>query len=76
MIDTTYILEYRYDSESDDDWREQDVFTDVREAHREFTAHIKEFNHIIARVRKVRYVLDESVIASFNPISSEEYSDE
>ena len=75
-VGTKYILEYRYDSENDDDWREEDVFNSPRDAHFTFTQHVKTYNHITARVRKVRYVTEEEVIAFFQPISSEEYDDE
>lgn len=75
MIDTKYILEYRYDNEHDDAWRQEDVFNNVPDAHRAFSEHVKNYVHIIARVRKVRYVTEEKVVASFNPMSSEEYDD-
>lgn len=75
-VGTKYILEYRYDNENDSDWREEDVFNNPTQAHCAFTDHVKTYAHIIARVRKVRYVTEESIIASFQPISSEEYEDE
>ena len=74
-VGTKYILEYRYPLEDTDEWREEDVFNSVTDAHREFTAHVNEYPHIIARVRKVRYVQEEDVVAIFQPISSEEFED-
>lgn len=76
MRQTKYILEYRYDIECDADWREESVFDTVSEAHSEFTLHVKKYPHIIARVRKVKYIEETNVIARFEPISSEEYSDD
>ena len=75
MTDTKYILEYRYDNETDNDWREEGVFNNTTDAHFAFTAHVKDYPHITLRVRKVRYIPEESVIANFSPISSEEYQD-
>lgn len=76
MINTKYILEYRYDFEDDNDWREEAVFNDVGDAHRAFNDHVKTYSHAMTRVRKVRYVQEEDVIAVFQPISSEEYDNE
>ena len=75
-VGTKYILEYRYDNETDNDWREEAVFNRPSDAHSAFTEHVKMYLHITTRVRKVRYVTEEEVIASFQPISSEEYDDE
>ena len=75
MIGTKYILEYTYNIESDD-WREEGEFNRTDDAHLAFIAHVKEHPHITLRVRKVRYVLEEHTVASFQPISSEEYEDE
>ena len=76
MRRTEYILEYRYDHYESDDWQEEAVFDDVADAHMAFTDHVREYTHTIARVRKVRYVQETNVIARFEPISSEEYSNE
>lgn len=74
-VGTKYILEYRYDSETDSDWREEAVFNNTTDAHCAFTQHVNEYPHIILRVRKVRYITETNVIARFEPISSEEYSE-
>ena len=74
-VGTKYILEYRYDCETASDWREEAVFNSATEAHFAFTEHVRDYPHIILRVRKGKYVKEEDVIASFQPISSEEYSE-
>jgi hypothetical protein len=73
MIDTKYILEYRYEDEA---WIVESEFNRACDAHFAFSDHVKTYSHTIARVRKVRYVEEESVVATFQPISSEEYEDE
>lgn len=72
-VGTKYILEYCYDG---DGWREDAVFNSTVDAHHAFTDHVKEFPHITARVRKVRYITEEDIVANFQPISSEEYDNE
>ena len=74
MNTTTYILQYRYDCEGDDAWRQEEIFNCPTDAHFAFTKHVQEFPHIILRVLKVATVREESTIASFNPISTDEYS--
>lgn len=75
MRQTKYILEYRYDNETDSDWREEAVFDSTTDAHFAFTEHVRDYPHIILRVRKVKYIEETNVIARFEPISSEEYSE-
>ena len=77
MIDTKYILEYSYGSaHSDgDDWREEDVFNSPADAQRAFMEHVKDYSHTRARVRKVRYVTEEDVIAAYQPIRNSEFED-
>lgn len=73
MIDTKYILEYRYADAPDNGWREEDVFNCARDAHFAFTKHVNRYVHIEARVRKVRYIAEEEIVGEFRPISSEDY---
>ena len=73
MKDTTYILQYKYDEEGPDAWRVEDVFYSALDAHLAFTQHVKDFAHITARIVKVHCIKEENTVASFQPISSEEY---
>ena len=72
-MSTKYILEYRFDGSFEDDWREEACFNSPSEAQEAFIEHVKDYSHTLARVRKVRYIVEEEVIAAFNPISADEF---
>ena len=73
-VGTKFILEYTY--ESGDEWRTDDVYNNPWDAQHHFSNHVKTFPNIMARVRRVRYITEEDIVASFQPISSEEYDNE
>jgi len=71
MSETKYILEYTY--VEDNEWRFEDEFSSGNDAHHAMLEHIKSFNHIKMRVRKLKYVAEESVVGEYTPIASGDY---
>lgn len=69
-METKYILEYRYDE--DLEWIFESEFEYVSDAQYALTRHIAGFNFIRVRVRKVRYVTEESIVGEYNPVTVED----
>ena len=74
-MQTKYILEYRYEGSEDNDWRVEDEYSSPADAQRGFTEHVRSYAHIMARLRKVVYTPQESVVADFRPMFSDEFDD-
>lgn len=67
-MQTKFILEYRY--EEDDDWRFEAEYEFLSDAQEAYTSHIKVFNFIRVRVRKVKYVEETSIIGEYAPLDA------
>ena len=65
-----YILEYRYDE--DTEWRFESEFEYVCDAQNALTKHVDTFNFIRVRVRKVKYIAEESIIGEYIPLTVSE----
>ncbi len=65
-MQTKYILEYRY--EEDTEWRFEAEYDLVSDAQYNLTRHIKAFNFIHVRVRRVKYIAEESVVGEYHPV--------
>lgn len=62
-MQTKFILEYRYEEE--DDWRFDDEFYSLSDAQHAYIGHIKSFNFIRIRVRRVKYVEESRIIGEY-----------
>ena len=65
-MNTKYILEYKYDE--DTEWRFEAEYDLVSDAHHNLTKHIKAFNFIHVRVRRVEYITEESIVGQYQPV--------
>lgn len=65
-MNTKYILEYRYDE--DTEWRFEAEYDLVSDAQYNLTKHIKSFNFIRVRVRQVKYITEESIVGEYIPV--------
>ena len=70
MKNTNYILEYRYDE--DTEWTNQAEFDYVSDAQHALTEHVAMFNYIKVRVRQVKIVTEESIVGEYNPVTVED----
>lgn len=66
-MSTKYILEYKYDD--DMEWRFEDEYDLVSDAQYRLTKHIETFNFIHVRVRRVKYVTEESIVGEYKPVT-------
>lgn len=67
---TTYILEYIYDEDAE--WRFDSEYESVSDAQIALAKHVKTYNFIKTRVRRVKKVTEESIVGQYNPIIVED----
>lgn len=65
MIDTKYILEYRFNHLDGPEWVHEKTFNDQYDALHAYHKHTDTYRHADCRVRRVRTVEEESVVGSY-----------
>lgn len=69
-METRYIVEYRYDEVNE--WLFESEHEYVSDAQHALTKHVAAFNFIRVRVRKVKYIAEESIVGEYIPVTVED----
>ena len=66
-MSTKYILEYKYDD--DMEWQDEAEYDLVSDAQFALIKHANTYNFIHVRVRQVKYIIEESIVGEYKPVT-------